>query len=170
MMLSLAAVPAAEPAQTAEVRVGIYDSRIVSFAYFWSEPVRQERDALVASAKAAKAAGDTVRFKELEQQIIAAQNRSHLQVFSTAPADEAMVALKDKLPAIRHELGVARLVSQWDEAALKGISAANRVDASDRLAREFNPDTKRLQTIGQMKKSKPLPLDEATRLMQAGKL
>ncbi|MDO8545397.1 MAG: hypothetical protein Q7S40_33565 [Opitutaceae bacterium] len=160
MLLSFAAAPAAEPAQTAEARVGVYDSRVVSFAHFWSEPARTERDALIASAKAAKAAGEQVRLKELEQQIVATQKRSHLQVFSTAPADEAMAALKGKLPALQQELGVTRLVSKWDEAALKGIDEANRVDATDRLAREFAPDAKRLQTIEQMKKAKPLPLDE----------
>ena len=93
-----------------------------------------------------------------------------MQVFSSAPADEAMAALKDRLPAIQKELGVARLVSKWDRTALKDIPQANQVDITDRLAREFNPDAKRLQTIEQMKKSPPLPLDEATRLMQAGKL
>jgi len=170
MTLSLAAAPAAEPAKTAEARVGVYDSRIVSFAHFWSEPARKERDALIASAKAAKAAGETARFKELEPQIVAGQNRSHLQVFSTAPADEAMAALKDKLPAIQKEFGVAWLVSKWDEAGLKGVSDANRIDVTDRLAREFAPDEKRQKTIEQMKKAKPLPLDEATKLMQAGKL
>jgi hypothetical protein len=170
LLLSPAAAPAAEPAQTAEARVGVYDSRILSFAHFWSEPARTERDALIASAKAAKAAGDTAKFKPLEQQIVAHQNRSHLQVFSTAPADEALAALKEKLPAIQKELGVGRLVSKWDEAALKGIPAANRVDATDRLAREFAPDEKRQKTIEQMKNAKPLPLDEATRLMKEGKL
>jgi hypothetical protein len=35
----------------AEPRVGIYDSRVVAFAHFWSEAVRQERDALIALAR-----------------------------------------------------------------------------------------------------------------------
>jgi hypothetical protein len=170
LLLSLAAAPAAEPAKTAEARVGVYDSRVVSFAHFWSEPGRKDRDALIASARAAKAAGDTVRFKELEQQISAGQNRSHLQVFSTAPADEAMAALKDKLPAIQQELGVSRFVSKWDEPALRDVPAANRIDATDRLAREFTPDEKRQKTIEQMKKTSPLPLEQAKKLLAEGKM
>lgn len=157
-------------AKTAEMRVGVYDSRVVAFAHFWSEAGTKERETLVAAAKAASNTGDAVSSKELEAQLRAAQTRSHLQVFSSAPAEEAMMALKDKLPAIQQELGVARFVSKWDEVALKDIPAANRVDASDRLVREFNPDAKRLKTIEQMKASKPLPLDEATKLEQAGKL
>ena len=167
-----AATNGAEPAvgKTPSERVGVYDSRVVAFAHFWSDQGRTERDALVAEARAAKVAGDTKQLNECERAIKEAQERSHLQVFSSAPADEALAALKDRLPAIEQELGVARLVSKWDEQALQGIPEANRVDATDRLAREFNPDEKRLKTIEPMKKSKPVPLDEVRRLIKAGKI
>jgi hypothetical protein len=168
--LTLGLTRAAQPVKVAEPRVGVYDSRLVAFAHFWSESGRKDREALIAAAKAAKDSGDTARFKELSVQLGASQTHSHLQVFSTAPADEAMAALKDRLSAIQQELGVARLVSKWDEAALRGIPAASQIDATDRLVREFSPDAKRLKTIEQMKTTKPLPLDEATRLAQAGKL
>lgn len=168
--LVLAQTTSPEPAKPTAPRVGIYDSRVVAFAHFWSESASRERDALLASAKAAKAVGDTARLKDFEAKLRAAQTRSHLQVFSTAPAEEAMAALKEKLPALRQELGVVRFVSKWDEAALRDIPRANQVDVTDRLAREFNPDAKRLKTIEQMKASKPLPLAEATRLAEAGKL
>lgn len=151
-------------------RVGVYDSRAVAFAHFWGEAQRQERDALVARARAAKSAGETARFTELTAQIKAEQDRSHLQVFSTAPADQAMAALALKLPAIQRELGVTRLVSKWDEAALAGVPEAARVDVTDRLAQEFKPDEKRRRTIEEMKKVKPLPLDEAKRKLKAGAL
>ena len=167
---ALSAASAAEPAKAPAVRVGVYDSRALSFAHFWSEPARKDRDALIAEATAAKNAGDTAKLTPLQQQIVAGQNRSHLQVFSTAPADEAMAALEEKLPAIQQELGVGRFVSKWDEAALKEIPEANRIDATDRLAREFNPDEKRQKTIEQMKKSKPLPLEQAKKMVQEGKL
>jgi hypothetical protein len=169
-LVALAAAHATEPQPGAAPRVGIYDSRVLSFAHFWWPPQRQQRDELIANAKAANAAGDTMRFEELQKQIVAGSNQSHLQVFSTAPAGEAMAALKDKLPAIQQELGVAQFVSKWDEAALKGVPETNRVDATDRLVREFSPDEKRQKTIEQMKKSKPLPLDETTRLMREEKL
>lgn len=168
--LSHAAARAAEPVSSSVDRVGVYDSRIVSFAHFWSAAEREKRDALVASAKSAKAAGEVARRDELVRQIVDMQKRSHLQVFSTAPADEAMAALKEKLPAVQRELGVGRLISKWDETALRDVPAARRVDATDRLVREFDPDAKRQKTIDEMKKVKPLPLDEATQLAEAGKL
>lgn len=160
----------AEPTPEPDARVGVYDSRVVSFVHFWSEPVRQERDALIANARAAKSAGDDARYRELTARIKAEQDRSHLQVFSTAPAVEAMAALREKTPAIQRELGVTRFVSKFDELALLSVPEAKRVDATDRLAREFKPDEKRRKTIEQMKAAKPLPLDEAQRLLKAGKL
>ena len=73
MLLAVTFSRAAESAKPATERVGDYDSRIVSFAHFWSEPAREERDAIVGSAKAAKGAGEAAKFKELNGQLVAAQ-------------------------------------------------------------------------------------------------
>lgn len=171
-LLAAVRLTAAEsPASSAgQGKVGVYDSRAVAFAHFWSQPVRLERDALVAEAKAAKAAGDTARLRELEQRLTAAQTRSHLQVFSTAPADEAMAALKDQLAALQRAAGVVRVVSKWDDAALQGVPESARVDVTDRLVEALRPDKSRLKTLEQLKAAKPLPLDEAKRKAAAGKL
>ena len=66
------APPASSSANPSE-RVGIYDSRVIAYACFWSTPQRQLRDTLIAEAKAAKSAGDTARFHELGAQLSAAQ-------------------------------------------------------------------------------------------------
>lgn len=170
--LALTVAAAAETQKSTSPRVGVYDSRILSFVHFWSAPAGQERDALIAEAKTAKAASDDARFKELNARLIAAQKRLHLQVFSTAPADEAMAALKDKLPAVEAELGVARFASMWDDAALRDVADTDRFDVTDRLVRELlpNPTDRQQKSIAEMKKSKPLPLAEATRLADEGKL
>lgn len=172
LTLTCTVASATEAPKAPSPRVGVYDSRVLSFAHFWSEPARQEREALIASARAARAASDDVRFTELNARLVAAQKRSHLQVFSTMPADEAMAALTDKLPEIRRALGVARLVSIWDEPSLRGVAEADRIDATDRLLRELlpNPSEKQRKTIAGMRKMKPLPLAEATRLADAGRL
>ena len=171
-MLAFTVARATEPAKGVAPRVGVYDSRIVAFAHFWSDGASKPRNELIAQARAAKAAGDTARFKELSQALNADQNRSHLQVFSTAPADEAMAALKDKLSTIQKELDVTRLVSKWDESALKDIPEANRIDATDRLVRELlpAPTDKQQKTIAAMKPTQPLPLDQAKKMAQEGKL
>lgn len=168
-----AAEPAAAPAPSAAPsgRVGIYDSRVLAYAHFWSEPVTKPRNELVARARAAKAAGDSVTLQELERQIVAEQKRSHLQVFSSAPADEAMAALGPRLPSLQQELGVGRLISKWDAKALEDVPEASRVDVTDRLARElFTPTEKQQKVIDAMKTTKPLPLWQAKLMLAFGGL
>jgi hypothetical protein len=171
-MLAFTVARAAEPAKAATPRVGVYDSRVVAFAHFWSDAAGKSRNQLIAQARAAKAAGDTARFSELDRALRELQARDHLEVFSTAPADEAMAALKDKLPEIQKELDVTRLVSKWDEPALKDIPEANRIDATDRLVRELLPvpTEKQQKTIAAMKPTQPLPLEQAKKLAQERKL
>lgn len=163
IILASTASLAAKPHRGPDLRVGVYDSRAVSYAHFWSPPVRHDRDALLAAARAAKDAGDTKQLKELETRLETAQRQSMLEVFSTAPSEEAMAAIRDKLPGIQAELGVDRLVSKWDERALKDIPEQDRVDATDRLIRAFFPKpSEHLEsTIKGIEGAKPLPLWQA---------
>jgi type IV pilus biogenesis protein CpaD/CtpE len=108
---------AAEPGAPPD-GIGVYDSRVIACAHFWSDARQRELNALTKAAMAAKASGQTERFNELEAAIKKEQETNHLQVFSTAPVDEALVALKDRLLAIQKEAGVATLVSKWDEVTL----------------------------------------------------
>jgi hypothetical protein len=166
----LLSASAGRTAESAATKVGVYDSRAVAFAHFWSAPERTDRDALIASARAAKQAGDTAKQQELTAKIQALQAASHLQVFSTAPATEAMKALAPRLPDLARELGVARFVSKWDEAALAEVPTSARIDVTDRLAAEFKPDAQRLKTMAEMRKVAPLPLQRAQQMLKAGKL
>jgi hypothetical protein len=163
------AAESAEPAGPGG-RVGIYDSRALAFAHFWSAERRAVLQERMTAGKAAKDRGDTARYREIANEMAAEQKRIHLEVFSTAPANEALAALAPKLAALQAELGVSALVSKWDEAALRGIPAARRVDVTDRLVQEFNPDERRRKTLAEMKNKPPLPLERAKRLEAAGKL
>jgi len=151
-------------------RIGVYDSRAIAYAHFWSEAQQRKLKDLVRAAQEAKAAGQTERAKELEAQLRQGQERIHLQLFSTAPVDDALAGLKDHLPAIQKEAGVSRLISKWDEAALKQYPHAERVDVTHLLLREFKLDEKQQKMVAEMQKKQPLPLKEAEKLMREGKL
>ncbi len=116
--------------------------------------------------------GKSAQFKELKQKFVSEGKQSHLEVFSTAPADEALAALKEKLPAIQQELGVRRIVSKWDEEALNSIPESNRVDVTNRLVREFLPDQTERQrkTIDSLRNATPIPLWKAKLLYAIGAL
>jgi hypothetical protein len=154
---------AAETTSAAE-RIGIYDSRVIAYAYFWSDAHQRELNEKARAAKEAKAAGQTARYEELSAVLKKEQVRIHRQVFSTAPVDDALVEIKDRLPEIQKEAGVSKLVSKWDEAALKQHRKAERVDITDLLVREFKPGEKQLKVIADLKGKKPVPLDKIDKL------
>lgn len=102
----------------------------------------------------------------LSSELAADQARIHLEVFSTAPANEALAALKDRLPALCSSWGVTRLVSKWDDEALKQVPAACRVDVTNALVRQFfaHPNAKLEATIKSIEQAKPVPVTEARAL------
>ena len=151
-------------------RIGVYDSRVIAYAHFWSEPFQRELRELNKAAKAARAAGQSERFNELQAKLKNVQKKSHLQVFSTAPVDDVLAEMKDRLPAIQNEAGVARLVSKWDEAELKKYKRAVQVDVTDLFLREFNLDVKTTKVAREIREKKPLPLEKAKELARKGKL
>jgi hypothetical protein len=152
--------------------IGVYDSRVIAYAHFWSAPHQRRLSEMAKAAQAAKGDGDgqTARFQELETELKQAQEKVHLQIFSTAPADEALAALRGRLPAIEREAGVATLVSVWDDANLKRFERASRVDLTEQLLQEFKLDTNRLSTARDLRRKQPLPLEKARALIRKGTL
>jgi len=138
-------------------KVGVYDSRAVAYAHFWSADASRERNEAVAAAKAAKVAGDTVGAEAKSRALAEHQKRIHEQVFGSAAANEAMAALAPRLAGLLHELGGARLVSKWDATALKNVPAAQRVEVTGRLVREFIvPTEKQQKVLDSMNTTKPV--------------
>jgi hypothetical protein len=155
----------------APVRVGIYDSRAVAYAWFWSAPVQQRLQEQMAAARAAKQAGDTARFKELDAALRQLQDEMHREVFSTAPADGALAAIKKRIPEIEKQAGVTVFVSKWDQPALKQYPDAEKVDVTGRLVREFiQPTGQQQKVISEMQRQKPLPLEECNELIRKGEI
>src|SRR6266542_2400417 len=142
----------AEDTNSAPERIGVYDSRVVAYAHFWSEAHQRRLNETARAAKEAKAAGQSERFNELETALQKEQEQNHLQVFSTAPVDNVLAEIKNRLPAIQAAAGVSTLVSKWDESGLKQHPGAKHVDVTDVLAQEFNPGAKQLKIIAEIKR------------------
>jgi hypothetical protein len=162
---------AGEETNAVPVRIGIYDSRAVAFAYFWSEPYQKQLKEQIAAAMAAKQSGDTNAFARLSNALRDKQAEMHRQGFSTAPVDEALITIKARIPEIEKRAGVGALVSKWDEATLKKFETAERVDVTEQLVREFvQPTEKQLKTIEAIQKSKPFPLEKCDELIRKGEI
>jgi 1,2-phenylacetyl-CoA epoxidase PaaB subunit len=150
-----------------QVRVGVYDSRAVAYAHFWSDPHQKKQAESVAAARAAKQSGDTNEFQKYATAFRDEQANMHRQVFSIAPADAAMAAIHERIPEIEKQASVSALVSKWDESALKQYKNAEKVDVTDQLVREFiTPTDKQLKTIESIRKAEPLSLEKCDELIR----
>lgn len=170
LMSLLAMTLRATDTNAAPERIGIYDSRALAYANFWSEMQQRRIKDLVKTAKEAKAAGQTERFKELDAGLKNEREKNHLQVFSTAPVDELLAGMKERVALVQQEAGVSRLVSKWDEAALKEHKRAEKVEVTDLLLREFTLNEKQRKVVEDLRKQKPLPIKKAEELMRKGDL
>lgn len=151
--------------------IGIYDSRAVAYAYFWSVPYQKQLHEKISAARAAQKAGDLAKFNDLSTAIKAEQAQNHRQVFSIAPINDALEVIKERLPEIQKKANVITLVSKWDEATLKRYKNATRVDVTDNLVREFIvPDEKQAKTISSIEKSEPISLEKCDELIRKGEI
>jgi hypothetical protein len=169
----LAMVTPVRSAETNAVarRVGVYDSRVVAYAWFLSDAQQAKLKGQMATAQAAKQAGDEAKLKEYSAALSALQDQMHREVFSTAPADEALTVIKGRIPEIEKATGVTDLVSKWDEPSLNNYKGAEQVDVTDKLVGAFfNPTEKQLKVIEGIKKSDPLPLEKCNELIRKGKI
>lgn len=142
-------------------RIGVYDSRVVAYAYFWTDENQQKLQEQMAAAKAAKKAGEKEQFEKLSAALKELQQTNHRQVFGAAPAVEALAALKPHIAEIQKEAGVTALVSKWDAKGLKQYTSASQVDITDVIVGKFiKPTEKQLKVIEDIKKRKPVPADK----------
>lgn len=142
----------------AKVRIGVYDSRAVALAFGRSAENLKEISDLGAEAQRAKAGGDQKRFDDLDAKLKQRQFIMHAQVFSNAPAGEALAKLEKALPEIAKAEAVVAIVDRlaYREAGVE------MVDVTARLVEEFNPTAETRRMVGEMKKAPMIDLYTAT--------
>ncbi len=162
VVLTLSAQDATSTGENPSVVVGTFDSRAILGAYIGSDAfavylVAQKKDVASAIARA-RAAGDDELVADLDALGPAMQKRIHEQGFGTAPVDDIIARISDKLPGIAREAGVDVIVSKWKLAWHS--RAAKFVDVTELLAAEFDPDEETLKGIRNIVETVPVPLDE----------
>ena len=152
------------------VRIGVYDSRAVAYAWFSSEEHQAWIKRQMQAARAAKAEGQTNHWQQLGTALRQHQEEMHREVFSTAPATNALVVLQQQLPEIKKQAGAVALVSQWDDETLRQYPNAEKVDVTDQLVREFKPAETQLKVIADLRRQKPLSLEKCDELIRKGEI
>ncbi len=144
------------------VVVGTFDSRAVLFAYVGSDEFKDYLSAQKADVgrvlERAKAAGDEELVAKLDALGPALQKRIHEQGFGTAPVDDIIARIKDKLPGIAKKARVDVIVSKWTLTYRN--PAAKFVDVTDLLVAEFDPSEETLQGIREIVAKEPVRLDQ----------
>ena len=162
LVLTLSAQDTTTTRDNPTVVVGTFDSRGVLFAYVGSEEFKDYLSAQQADVgralERAKAAGDEGLVAILDTLGPAMQKRITEQGFGTAPVDDIIARIEDKLPDIAEAAGVDVIVSKWTLAYRS--PTAKLVDVTDLLAAEFDPDEETWKGIREIVEIEPVPLDQ----------
>jgi hypothetical protein len=169
--LCAGAVLAEEPAvpqSEAKLRIGVYDSRAIAVAFVGS-PVYKATNGkklteMMAEHEKAKAEGNQKRIAELEAWGKAQQALLHKQGFSTAPVDNILQQVDDRLPAIKQKADVTVLVSKWDKETLAKHPSAELIDVTMDLVDAFNPNERQRKSAVEIQKHQPISLEEADKI------
>lgn len=161
MALTGCAGESVRPRAQMKDRIGVYDSRAIAVAFAGSEAFNKWMSGLKAEHQKAKATGNQKRVAELEAEGAERQKLMHKQGFSTAPVENILEQIKDRLPAIKQKAGVGLLVSKWDKDALAKHPSAESVDVTMELIDAFNPNERQRKSAIEIQKHKPIPLNQA---------
>jgi hypothetical protein len=142
----------------AAIRIGTYDSRIVTFAWSRSDYFKEHMIKYNRQNDSATKAHDTARVKELTIGIFSYQHLLHQMVFSNGSIGIVTDIIKDKLPALAKTTGVSIILSKWELNF--SDPSIQIVDLTSQVAQLFPPK----ENIDKMSKDisaqPPLPIDE----------
>jgi len=141
-------------------RIGVYDSRSIVIAFRDSELCNKWLSGIEEEQERAKAMGDQNRVAELEAEAAERNGLMHKQAFSTAPVDNILEQIEDRLPAIKEKTGVGVLVSKWDKDALTKHASAESVDVTSDLVKLFNPSDEILKIALDIRDQEPVPIEK----------
>lgn len=150
-------------AESSTHRIGVYDSRSIAIAYCGTEPHERRTKALLDALERAKQSGDEARIKACDQAVWEARKRLHRQGFSTAPVDDILKEIEDRIPSIQDEAGVSAIVSKWNEEALEKHPDALQIDVTDLLVRELHPIPRQLRYAEDIRSKAPISAEEIER-------
>lgn len=153
------------PTETSVTRIGVYDSRSIAVAFIGSEiyqnsSIGKQHAALQAELMKAKAEGDDERFEKLCKQAEPQTTLLHQQGFSTAPVDDILEHITDRLPEIMKQAEVDRLISKWDTKTLAKHESSEREDVTILLIEAFKPNERQKAIAIGIQNHEPLPLEK----------
>ena len=144
--------------KSATMKIGTYDSRIVTFAWSRSDFFGQRLARIRQQSDSAEKAHDTAKLKEVSVGAVSYQHLLHQMVFSSGSAAFIMALVKDKLPGLAKSAGVSIILSKWE--LTYSDPGVEIVDLTSQVAALFNPKDNIDKMAGEMTKQDPIPIDQ----------
>jgi hypothetical protein len=141
------------------LKLGTYDSRIVTLAYSRSEHFTKVTNEMKGS-EAIMLSNDTAKKIEAIYKIFTKQYIMHQQVFSSGSSANILDLVKDKLPQVAKDAGVFAIVSKWELTFVD--PNVEVIDLTMPVSKLFNPSGDFDQMVPQMQAQAPIPLEEFT--------
>jgi hypothetical protein len=142
------------------MRIGTYDSRAIVMAYARSPQFAAKMKDLQRQRAEATKAGDTRRVAELNTLGESMQVRLNMQGFSVAPVDDVLDTVRGQLPELAKANNVVAIAASVDYHDV----SIEIVDVTDALVSLFTTDKQALKAIADLRKQKPLPLEQVARM------
>ncbi len=156
-----AAAPTASGAVEPMV-LGTFDSRAVLTAHVrskaFSDYLAAQRADIDKATARARDAGDQALVAALDELGPAMQRRIHEQGFGTAPIDDLLATLKERLPVLAKQAGVDAIVCKWD--LVYTADPARCVDVTELLVEEFAPDEATWKAVRSLMASEPVSAEQ----------
>jgi len=157
--IAVCVVPVNAQQKTEPVKIGTYDSRIVTLAFSRSEHFKKITDSF-KEADPIMQQNDTAKKIQAFYKIFTKQFLLHQQVFCSGSSAYVLDFVKDQLPQLAKETGTIAIVSKWELTYLD--PTIEIVDLTLPVSKLFNPTADFDRMVPEFEKQAPIPLQDFT--------
>ena len=158
LVMSMTSFQAFAQKKSAVLKIGTYDSRIVTFAWSRTDLLKQHMMKIGQQTDSSRKANDTARIKEISVEAMSYQHLLHQMVFSTGSVASIMTIIKDKLPELAKKEGVSIIVSKWE--LNYNDPSIQVIDLTNQVAALFQPKENIDKMAADIAGQAPVPIEE----------
>ena len=146
--------------QSGKIKIGTYDSRIITFAFSRSAYFSQYLGKINVQNDSAVKANDSARITELGIQMLSYQHLLHLRVFGNGSVISIMDLVKDQLPEVAKSAGVSIILNKWE--LNYNDPSIEIIDVTDQIVQLFKPKEDIAKMEQEIRNIAPIPVEDLT--------
>jgi hypothetical protein len=142
------------------IKIGTYDSRVITLAYSRSDTFNIRLSAMQKQSQADFQGTDSTKKVQAAYRMITFQFLLHQQVFCTGTASAIIAIVKDKLPQVAKDAGVIAIVSKWEIPC--NDPSVEIIDLTMPISKLFNPQGDFENMAKEIAAQDPIAIEEFT--------